>query len=84
MGVRSRMLERPVYRQLTGKDPRGRGAAATSRHGEQLTARTATADRAVGPVRPYRAVPPALAAERRGLAHGGRAIAVTARTEARS
>ncbi|MEU4686969.1 hypothetical protein [Streptomyces xinghaiensis] len=84
MGVRSRRLERPVYRQLTGKDPWGSGAAATSRHGEQLTARTATADRAVGPARPYRAVPPALAAGRRGPEHGGRAAVVTARTEARS
>ncbi|WP_308188634.1 molybdopterin dinucleotide binding domain-containing protein [Streptomyces sp. MNU89] len=79
MGVRSRMLEWPVYRQLTGKDPLGRGAAARSRHGEQLTARTATADRVVESVRPYCAVPPALAAERRGLEHGGRATVVTAR-----
>ncbi|MFI1952247.1 formate dehydrogenase [Streptomyces xinghaiensis] len=56
MGVRSRMLEWPVYRQLTGKDPLGRGAAAKSRHSEQLTARTATADRVVKSVCPYCAV----------------------------
>ncbi|WP_308102117.1 hypothetical protein [Streptomyces sp. S07_1.15] len=74
MGVRSRMLEWPVYRQLTGKDPRGRGAAARSRHSEQLTARTATADRAV------QSVPPRLVAGHRGRA----GITAHTGTEARS
>ncbi|NJQ02651.1 formate dehydrogenase [Streptomyces zingiberis] len=56
MGVRSRMLEWPVYRQLTGKDPLGRGAAAKSRQSAALTTRNATADRVVKSVCPYCAV----------------------------
>ncbi|MDQ1644251.1 MAG: formate dehydrogenase major subunit, partial [Cryptosporangiaceae bacterium] len=44
MGVREFIKGWPVYRQLTGTDPLGRGAAAKSPHSEQLTARTSTAD----------------------------------------
>lgn len=52
-----RILESwPVYRQLTGKDRSGRGEAAKSRRSEELTARTATADRVVKSVCPYCAV----------------------------
>ncbi|WP_069812252.1 formate dehydrogenase [Streptomyces sp. TP-A0874] len=56
MGVRSRMLQWPVYRQLTGGDPLGRGAAAKSEGSETIEARTATADRVVRSVCPYCAV----------------------------
>ncbi|SFO09867.1 formate dehydrogenase major subunit [Geodermatophilus obscurus] len=43
----------PVFRQLTGPDPLGRGAAARSRATENVVARTATADRVVQSVCPY-------------------------------
>jgi formate dehydrogenase major subunit len=60
MGVRSWLgsrLERwPVYRQLTGTDPLGRGAAARSGRSESLTARTGTADSMARSVCPYCAV----------------------------
>ncbi|MCW2599684.1 MAG: formate dehydrogenase, alpha subunit [Frankiales bacterium] len=46
----------PVYRQLTGTDPLGRGKSAESKGTEQLVARTATADRVARSVCPYCAV----------------------------
>ncbi|MEO3787719.1 formate dehydrogenase [Actinocorallia sp. B10E7] len=46
----------PVYRQLTGADRLGRGAAARSAETERLRPRTATADRVVKSVCPYCAV----------------------------
>ena len=46
----------PVYRQLTGSDPLGRGKAARSRATEAVVSRTATADRVVRSVCPYCAV----------------------------
>jgi formate dehydrogenase major subunit len=46
----------PVYRQLTGTDPLGRGAAARSPRTAALTARTATADSVARSVCPYCAV----------------------------
>jgi formate dehydrogenase major subunit len=46
----------PVYRQLTGTDPLGRGAAAQSERSRTLTARTETADRVAKSVCPYCAV----------------------------
>ena len=46
----------PVYRQLTGKDPLGRGVAARSRATEAVVSRTATADKVVQSVCPYCAV----------------------------
>jgi formate dehydrogenase major subunit len=46
----------PVYRQLTGNDPLGRGKAARSKRTESLVSRTATADRVVRSVCPYCAV----------------------------
>jgi formate dehydrogenase major subunit len=46
----------PVYRQLTGSDPLGRGRAARSRATERVVSRTATADRVVQSVCPYCAV----------------------------
>ncbi len=46
----------PVYRQLTGSDPLGRGKAARSKATENTVARTATADRVVQSVCPYCAV----------------------------
>jgi formate dehydrogenase major subunit len=46
----------PVFRQLTGPDPLGRGSAAMSRRSAEIQPRTATADRVVGSVCPYCAV----------------------------
>ena len=46
----------PVYRQLTGSDPLGRGTAARSKATEQVVSRTATAVRVVQSVCPYCAV----------------------------
>ena len=46
----------PVFRQLTGPDPLGRGAAARSKATENVVSRTATADRVVQSVCPYCAV----------------------------
>ena len=46
----------PVYRQLTGSDPLGRGKAARSKATENTVSRTATADRVVQSVCPYCAV----------------------------
>jgi formate dehydrogenase major subunit len=46
----------PVYRQLTGSDPLGRGRAARSKATENVVARTATADRVARSVCPYCAV----------------------------
>ena len=56
MGVRTWLEWWPAYRQLTGDDPLGRGAAAQSRRSKELTPRTATADRMVQSVCPYCAV----------------------------
>lgn len=56
MGVRTWIESWPVYRQLTGDDPLGRGAAAKSRRSERLDPRVATADRVVKSVCPYCAV----------------------------
>jgi formate dehydrogenase major subunit len=46
----------PVYRQLSGPDPLGRGQAAQSRRSASLAPRTETADRVVSSVCPYCAV----------------------------
>jgi formate dehydrogenase major subunit len=46
----------PVFRQLTGSDPLGRGVAARSKATEAVVSRTATADRVVKTVCPYCAV----------------------------
>jgi formate dehydrogenase major subunit len=56
VGVREFIEGWPVYRQLTGTDPLGRGAAAKSPHSEQLKARTETADSVARSVCPYCAV----------------------------
>ena len=56
MGVKDVLLSWPVYRQLTGDDPLGRGSAAQSRRTAELQPRTATADRVVRSVCPYCAV----------------------------
>ena len=56
MGVRSWIAGWPVYRQLTGTDPLGRGTAAKSAHSMALTARTETADSMARSVCPYCAV----------------------------
>jgi formate dehydrogenase major subunit len=54
MGPRRRIGSWPVYRQLTGTDRRGLGAAADS--GKFRSARTSTADEVVKSVCPYCAV----------------------------
>jgi formate dehydrogenase major subunit len=56
MGVRTWIEGWPVYRQLTGTDPLGRGAAAQSGRSRELTARTTTADSMARSVCPYCAV----------------------------
>jgi formate dehydrogenase major subunit len=56
MGVRTLIEGWPAYRQVTGTDPLGRGAAAKSKASSRLTARTATADTVVRSVCPYCAV----------------------------
>src|SRR5690348_11189177 len=56
MGVRTWFEGWPVYRQLTGTDPLGRGAAARSERSAHLTARTETADSVARSVCPYCAV----------------------------
>ncbi|WP_335933223.1 formate dehydrogenase [Streptomyces sp. PTD5-9] len=56
MGVRNPLRRWPVYRQLTGPDPLGRGRAVMSPATADLRPRTATADRVVPSVCPYCAV----------------------------
>jgi formate dehydrogenase major subunit len=56
MGVRTWIEGWPVYRQVAGSDPFGRGAAVKSKRSAQLTPRTATADKVVKSVCPYCAV----------------------------
>src|SRR6201986_5503162 len=56
MGVRTWIEQWPAYRQATGRDRTGRGAAVKSAESERLTARTASADRVVKSVCPYCAV----------------------------
>src|ERR687886_2734820 len=56
MGVRPWMEGWPVYRQLTGTDPLGRGAAAMSAHTQALHPRTAEAESMARSVCPYCAV----------------------------
>ncbi|MGY5121870.1 formate dehydrogenase [Streptomyces sp. 900105755] len=56
MTLADRLRSWPVYRQLTGPDRTGRGAAAKSPHTENLRPRTETAERVVQSVCPYCAV----------------------------
>ncbi len=56
MDLRRWLQDWPVYRQLTGSDPLGRGAAVRSPRTDALTARTETADRVARSVCPYCAV----------------------------
>ena len=56
MGVRTWIEGWPVYRQLTGTDPLGRGAAAKSARSAGLSARTESADSVARSVCPYCAV----------------------------
>jgi formate dehydrogenase major subunit len=56
MSVRTWLDGWPVYRQLTGTDPLGRGAAAKSERSKELTARTERADSMARSVCPYCAV----------------------------
>jgi formate dehydrogenase major subunit len=56
MGVRTFLEGWPVYRQLTGTDPLGRGAAARSHGSDTLRARTQDAEQVVKSICPYCAV----------------------------
>jgi formate dehydrogenase major subunit len=56
MGLRTFIEGWPVYRQLAGADPLGRGAAARSARSARLGPRTGAADTAVKSVCPYCAV----------------------------
>jgi formate dehydrogenase major subunit len=56
MGARVWMQSWPVYRQLTGDDPTGRGSAVKSKRSANLHPRIAEADRVVKSVCPYCAV----------------------------
>jgi formate dehydrogenase major subunit len=56
VGVRTWIESWPVYRQLTGTDPLGRGAATQSERSATLTPRTTGADRVAHSVCPYCAV----------------------------
>jgi formate dehydrogenase major subunit len=56
MGVRTWIEGWPAYRQATGTDRLGRGAAVRSEASARLTARTASADKVVKSVCPYCAV----------------------------
>ncbi len=56
MGMRQWLGKWPVYRQLTGPDPLGRGAAAESPRSAALRPRVRSADRVVSSVCPYCAV----------------------------
>ncbi len=56
MGVKTFLGSWPVYRQLTGTDPLGRGAAAKSPATGRMTARTVTADSVTRSICPYCAV----------------------------
>jgi formate dehydrogenase major subunit len=55
-GVKTWLDSWPVYRQLTGDDPLGRGKAARSKATDSVVARTATADKVAHSVCPYCAV----------------------------
>jgi formate dehydrogenase major subunit len=56
MDLRRLVRSWPVYRQLSGPDPLGRGKAAQSKRSAGLRPRTETADRVVDSVCPYCAV----------------------------
>src|SRR5215216_2870221 len=56
VGVRTWITSWPVYRQLTGDDPLGRGAAAKSPRSEALSPRVERADTVARSVCPYCAV----------------------------
>jgi formate dehydrogenase major subunit len=56
VGLRTFLEGWPVYRQLTGSDPLGRGTAAQSLHSRTLVPRIDEADRVVHSVCPYCAV----------------------------
>jgi formate dehydrogenase major subunit len=56
MGVRTWLAGWPVYRQLTGEDPLGRGEAVRSPRSAALVPRTQTADSVARSVCPYCAV----------------------------
>jgi formate dehydrogenase major subunit len=56
MGVKTFLEGWPVYRQLTGTDPLGRGAAVKSKVSDGLTSRNTEADKVVKSICPYCAV----------------------------
>jgi len=56
VGVRTFIEGWPVFRQLRGDDPLGRGAAAKSKHSATLQPRVRTADKVVKSICPFCAV----------------------------
>lgn len=56
MGVKTWLDHWPIYRQLAGDDPLGRGAASRSKRTDSLTPRTERAERVVKSICPYCAV----------------------------
>ncbi len=56
MGLKTWLDHWPVYRQLTGSDPLGRGSASMSQRSAGLMPRTATANKVVKSICPYCAV----------------------------
>jgi formate dehydrogenase major subunit len=56
MGLRTWIEDWPVYRQLAGDDPTGRGTASKSARSAELAPRTKSADKVVKSVCPYCAV----------------------------
>jgi formate dehydrogenase major subunit len=56
MGARSWLASWPVYRQLSGRDKLGLGAAVRSKRTQALTPRTRLADKVVKSICPYCAV----------------------------
>jgi formate dehydrogenase major subunit len=56
MGIRTFLEHWPVYRQIRGEDPLGRGRAAYSRTTQTLVPRTVTAEKVVKSICPFCAV----------------------------
>ena len=74
MGIRTWIDGWPAYRQATGTDRSGRGAAVKSGASARLTARTASADKVVKSVCPYCAVGCGQDVYVKGVAGGGEKV----------
>ena len=74
MGIRTWIDGWPAYRQATGTDRSGRGAAVKSGASARLTARTASADKVVKSICPYCAVGCGQDVYVKGVAGGGEKV----------